>query len=36
MNKLLRNTIDKYKENSVLIDSDQNIVEFNLSLEKKT
>ncbi len=35
MNKLLRNTLDKYKENSVLIDSEQNIVEFNLSFEKK-
>jgi predicted acylesterase/phospholipase RssA len=35
MNKLLRNTLDRYKENSVLIDSEQNLIEFDLALDKK-
>ena len=33
--KLIKNTLDKYNDKSVIIDSDQNIIEFDLSLDKK-
>ena len=33
--KLIKNTLDKYNDKSVIIDSNQNIIEFDLSLDKK-
>ena len=33
--KLIKNTLEKYNDKSVIIDSEQNIIEFDLSLDKK-
>ena len=33
--KLIKNTLEKYNDKSVIIDSEQNIIDFDLSLDKK-
>jgi predicted acylesterase/phospholipase RssA len=35
MTKLIKNTINSYSENTIVIESEQNSIEFNLSIEKK-